>query len=60
MEGKPGKIPHAIYGAKLVEEIHGKEIGRVISYCIAGHHAGLQDWASSEGTGRASLEYQLA
>jgi CRISPR-associated endonuclease/helicase Cas3 len=60
LEGKPGKIPHAIYGAKLVEEIHGKEIGRVISYCIAGHHAGLQDWASSEGTGRASLEYQLA
>ena len=41
LEGKPGKMPHAIHGAKLVEEFHGKGIGRILSYCIAGHHAGL-------------------
>lgn len=60
LEGKPGKIAHAIHGAKLVEETHGKQIGRVISYCIAGHHAGLHDWSGAEGAGRSSLEYQLS
>lgn len=60
LEGKPGKMAHAIYGARLVEEIHGKQIGRVISYCVAGHHGGLQDWSGAEGAGRAALEYQLA
>ena len=59
LEGKMGKIPHAIHGAKLVEEQYGKEIGRVLSYCIAGHHAGLPDWSGAEGEGRASLEFQL-
>ena len=57
---KPGKIARAIHGAKLVEETHGKQIGRVISYCIAGHHAGLHDWSGAEGAGRSSLEYQLS
>lgn len=60
LEGKPGRMPHAIYGARLVEETHGKQIGRVISYCVAGHHSGLQDWSGAEGAGRSSLEYQLS
>lgn len=59
LEGKPGKMPHAIHGAKLVEEFYGKGIGRILSYCIAGHHTGLPDWSPTEGTGRASLEFQL-
>jgi len=53
------KIPHAIHGAKLVEELFGKEIGRALAYCIAGHHAGLPDWSPAEGAGRSSLSYQL-
>ena len=40
LEGKIGKLPHAIYGAKLVEELFGAR-GMFMSYCIAGHHAGL-------------------
>lgn len=59
LEGKPGKLPHAIYGAKLVEDIFGR-VGRVLSYCIAGHHAGLPDWTGAEGAGRSALEFQLA
>ena len=58
LEGKIGKIPHAIHGAKLIEEVLGKGIGRPLAYCIAGHHAGLPDWSSAEGTGRSSLQYQ--
>jgi CRISPR-associated endonuclease/helicase Cas3 len=58
LEGKPGKVLHAIYGAKLAEEVFGKGIGRVLAYCIAGHHAGLPDWSGAEGSGKASLKFQ--
>jgi len=58
LEGKRGKQPHAIHGAKLVEDLFGKGVGRFLAYCIAGHHAGLPNWSSSEGTGRASLQFQ--
>lgn len=58
LEGKSGKILHAIYGARLAEEVFGKGIGRILAYGIAGHHAGLPDWSSAEGAGQASLEFQ--
>ncbi|THF83511.1 CRISPR-associated helicase Cas3' [Cohnella fermenti] len=56
MEGKLGKIPHAIHGAELVENLFGKGIGRMMAYCIAGHHAGLPDW--SIAAGQASLQFR--
>ncbi|MGI6120198.1 MAG: CRISPR-associated helicase Cas3' [Desulfosporosinus sp.] len=59
-EGNRGKIPHAIHGAKLVEDLFGKSFGRFLAYCIAGHHAGLPNWSVSEGVGRASLQFQLS
>ncbi|CEO88585.1 CRISPR-associated endonuclease Cas3'' [Syntrophaceticus schinkii] len=58
LEGKKGKLPHAIHGAELVEYLFGKGIGRLLAYCIAGHHAGLPDWSSAEGAGQASLQFQ--
>lgn len=58
LEGKMGKTPHAIHGAKLVEELFGKGVGRLLAYCIAGHHAGLPDWSSDLGAGQASLQFQ--
>jgi CRISPR-associated endonuclease/helicase Cas3 len=58
LESKHGKIPHAIHGAKLVEELFGKGIGRLLAYSIAGHHAGLPDWSSAEGAGQSALQFQ--
>jgi len=58
LEGKAGKVPHAIFGAKLGEELFGKQTGRLLAYCIAGHHAGLPDWSSAEGAGQSSLQFQ--
>lgn len=58
LEGKSGKIPHAIHGAKLAENLFGKGLGRILAYCIAGHHAGLPDWSSAEGAGKSSLQFQ--
>ncbi len=60
LEGSGGKLPHAIHGAKLAEYIFGKEVGRLLAYCIAGHHAGLPDWSSAYGEGRASLDFQMS
>ncbi|QDR82299.1 CRISPR-associated helicase Cas3' [Sporomusa termitida] len=60
LEGKVGKIPHAIYGAKLVEDLFGKAIGRFLAYGIAGHHAGLPDWSNAEGAGTSSLQFQAS
>lgn len=60
LEGKPGKMPHAVHGAKLGEELFGRGIGRVLAYCIAGHHAGLPDWSSAEGAGQSALQFQEA
>ncbi|SLM14466.1 CRISPR-associated helicase Cas3 [uncultured spirochete] len=37
------RIEHSASGAKYAEEVLGKGIGRILSYCIAGHHAGLPD-----------------
>ncbi len=59
LEGKPGKLLHAIHGAKLCEDLYEKGIGRVLSYCVAGHHAGLPDWSGAEGAGMSSLDFQL-
>jgi len=58
LEGRRSKIPHAIHGAELVENLFGKAIGRILAYCIAGHHAGLPDWSSAKGAGQASLQFQ--
>ena len=51
----PGKVEHSGPGAKLIEEVFGKVIGRPLSYCVAGHHAGLPDWLGSQ----ASLAFRL-
>ena len=55
LEIKPGKQDHSSPSAKLIEEILGTGIGRILSYCIAGHHAGLPDWIGSQG----SLSFRL-
>ena len=48
LETKAGKQEHSAPGAKLIEEALGRGIGRILSYCIAGHHAGLADWLGSQ------------
>ena len=49
-EKAPVRCEHSIEGAKLAEEAFGTGRGRMLSYCIAGHHTGLPDW---EGGGRS-------
>jgi CRISPR-associated endonuclease/helicase Cas3 len=50
-------IDHSTAGAVYADEKF-KVIGKVIAYCIAGHHAGLPDW-NSERTANAALSVRL-
>lgn len=41
LRGLQGSEPHAAAGAKLCEQRYGEHLGRLLAFCIAGHHAGL-------------------
>ena len=57
IESSPGRVNHSSAGALYACEKMGAK-GRLLAYLIAGHHAGLPDWSSSE-TGAAALAYRL-
>lgn len=48
-------LDHSSLGASAVEMLFPSHIGRILSYIIAGHHAGLPDWTGSG----ASLKFRL-
>lgn len=51
-EGHPN---HAVLGAKQVYK-RSQEAGKLLAYCIAGHHVGLPDW---NGSRSGALETKL-
>ena len=58
LAGSPQRVDHATAGAK--EAIARWQLmGKLMAYCIAGHHAGLAH-GSGEGKGRSTLQERLA
>ncbi|MCF7528705.1 CRISPR-associated helicase Cas3' [Neisseria lisongii] len=56
-EGKP--VDHSTAGAKIAIERWGKiAIGKLMAFCIAGHHAGLANGVD-EGNNRSTLKQRL-
>lgn len=53
-----GRVNHSSAGAALSIEKLGQHVGKVLAYLVAGHHAGLPDWHSSD-TGNAALSLRL-
>lgn len=49
IEGSDGRPNHSEAGAIWALEKFGK-VGRILAYCIAGHHAGLPDWEGTEAS----------
>ena len=49
---KTRKNAPAIYGGCARWKKLTVQIDRVISYCCAGHHSGLQDWSTANGAGK--------
>src|SRR5712671_6633986 len=57
LEGQVGRVDHSTAGAQHAVKQFGVH-GRILAYLIAGHHAGLPDWHTSE-TGGAALKARL-
>ncbi len=57
IETKLGKVDHSTAGAIHAVERFNK-VGRIFSYLVAGHHAGLPDW-QTDSAGRKSLVQRL-
>ncbi len=53
-----GRVNHSSAGAAQALETFGPMAGSAIAYLVAGHHAGLPDYHSSD-TGRAALKIRL-
>ncbi len=41
LAGEVSRVDHSTAGAKVALERYGPKIGRLLAFCIAGHHAGL-------------------
>ncbi|HNT97099.1 MAG TPA: CRISPR-associated endonuclease Cas3'' [Elusimicrobiales bacterium] len=57
LENGMGKVEHSGQGAAFAED-NLKKVGRILAYLIAGHHAGLPDWHSTD-TGSKALAVRL-
>ena len=51
-------VDHSTAGAKIAVERWGTSLGKIMAFCIAGHHAGLAN-GSGEGKGRSTLTQRL-
>ena len=58
LHGGPS-VDHATAGAKIAVERWGNVIGKLMAFCIAGHHAGLAN-GNGEGDNRHTLKDRLA
>ena len=58
LHGGPS-VDHATAGAKIAVDRWGNVIGKLMAFCIAGHHAGLAN-GNGEGDNRRTLKDRLA
>lgn len=59
LNGGSRSVDHSTAGAKIAVERWGGVIGKLMAFCIAGHHAGLANGAG-EGDNRNTLKQRLA
>ena len=46
LETGRGRVNHSTAGAKVAIDRYGKQLGRMLAFCITGHHAGLANGAN--------------
>ncbi len=56
LDGDPRSVDHSTAGAKVAMSQYGPLIGKMLAFCIAGHHAGLADGTGEKG---GSLKQRL-
>ena len=56
----PQRVNHSTFGARYVTQHLPGFVGKVLAFCIAGHHAGLADaWPEGDSANRSYLDYRL-
>ncbi len=54
------RVNHSTFGAVYVDKLLPAPIGRMLAFCIAGHHAGLADATTvDDASARSTLAYRL-
>ena len=54
LEGEVARVDHSTAGAKVALERYGPKIGKLLAFCIAGHHAGLANGVNGGETSALS------
>ena len=57
LSGGHHRVKHSTAGAKVAVDRYGKHLGKMLAFCIAGHHAGLANGVNGEQT--TALEARL-
>ena len=57
LAGDVQRVDHSTAGAKVAIDRYGSVAGKMLAFCIAGHHAGLADGSGEQGS---SLKQRLA
>ncbi|MDE0270461.1 MAG: CRISPR-associated helicase Cas3' [Gammaproteobacteria bacterium] len=57
LDGDPRSVDHSTAGAKVAMDKYGSLKGKMLAFCIAGHHAGLADGSGEQSS---SLKQRLA
>ena len=57
LSGGHQRVNHSTAGAQMAMDRYGKHLGKMLAFCIAGHHAGLSNGVNGEQT--TALEARL-
>ena len=49
LQGSARRFDHAAPGAKLAFDRYGAKLGKMLAFCVAGHHAGLANGVNGKG-----------
>ncbi len=48
LTGDPRRVNHSTSGARVALERYGAQVGKLLAFCVAGHHAGLANGVNGE------------
>ena len=58
LAGSSRRVDHATAGARVALKKYGPNLGKILAFCVAGHHAGLANGSGVQQSG-ATLEQRL-
>jgi len=59
LHGDYSRVDHSTAGAKIAQERYGLSLGKLLAFCIAGHHTGLANGVRGESARARALRDRL-